>query len=76
MVRWCLVASSADATNSLAPNYSTTTTTPPPRPTLTTLHHHHLQTLNGTVKVGDLGLGRELSEHTVEAHSKVRVLSA
>mmetsp|Transcript_68970 Transcript_68970/g.192767 ORF Transcript_68970/g.192767 Transcript_68970/m.192767 type:complete len:232 (+) Transcript_68970:46-741(+) len=30
-------------------------------------------TLNGTVKVGDLGLGRELSEHTVEAHSKVRV---
>jgi len=28
-------------------------------------------TLNGTVKVGDLGLGRELSEHTMEAHSKV-----
>ena len=30
-------------------------------------------TLNGTVKVGDLGLGRALSEHTMEAHSKVRV---
>ncbi|GMH50667.1 hypothetical protein TrLO_g9555 [Triparma laevis f. longispina] len=28
-------------------------------------------TLNGTVKVGDLGLGRSLSEHTMEAHSKV-----
>ena len=28
-------------------------------------------TLNGTVKVGDLGLGREMSEHTMEAHSKV-----
>jgi len=28
-------------------------------------------TLDGTVKVGDLGLSRELSEHTVQAHSKV-----
>ncbi|GMH82375.1 hypothetical protein TL16_g09234 [Triparma laevis f. inornata] len=28
-------------------------------------------TLNGTVKVGNLGLGRSLSEHTMEAHSKV-----
>jgi len=28
-------------------------------------------TLNGTVKVGDLGLGRELSDNTLEAHSKV-----
>ena len=28
-------------------------------------------TLNGTVKVGDLGLGRYLSEHTLEAFSKV-----
>lgn len=28
-------------------------------------------TLDGTVKVGDLGLSRELSEHTVMAHSKV-----
>ncbi|RYE99569.1 MAG: hypothetical protein EOO41_00885 [Methanobacteriota archaeon] len=29
-------------------------------------------TLNGTIKVGDLGLGRLLSENTMEAHSKVR----
>lgn len=28
-------------------------------------------TLDGTVKVGDLGLSRELSEHTLQAHSKV-----
>ena len=28
-------------------------------------------TLDGTIKVGDLGLSRELSEHTVQAHSKV-----
>jgi NIMA (never in mitosis gene a)-related kinase len=28
-------------------------------------------TLSGTVKVGDLGLGREMSENTLEAHSKV-----
>jgi NIMA (never in mitosis gene a)-related kinase len=28
-------------------------------------------TLDGRVKVGDLGLSRELSEHTVQAHSKV-----
>lgn len=28
-------------------------------------------TLDGTVKVGDLGLSRELSEETVQAHSKV-----
>ncbi len=28
-------------------------------------------TPNGTIKVGDLGLSRELSEHTVQAHSKV-----
>ena len=28
-------------------------------------------TLDGTVKVGDLGLSRELSEHTIQAHSKV-----
>jgi len=28
-------------------------------------------TLNGTVKVGDLGLGRAMSEATLEAHSKV-----
>ena len=28
-------------------------------------------TLDGTIKVGDLGLSRELSEHTMQAHSKV-----
>jgi serine/threonine protein kinase len=28
-------------------------------------------TLDGTIKVGDLGLSRELSEHTIQAHSKV-----
>ena len=28
-------------------------------------------TLDGTIKVGDLGLSRELSEHTLQAHSKV-----
>ena len=28
-------------------------------------------TLDGTVKVGDLGLSRELSENTIQAHSKV-----
>ncbi len=28
-------------------------------------------TLDGTIMVGDLGLSRELSEHTVQAHSKV-----
>ena len=28
-------------------------------------------TLDGRVKVGDLGLSRELSEHTIQAHSKV-----
>ena len=28
-------------------------------------------TLDGVVKVGDLGLSRELSEHTIQAHSKV-----
>jgi len=28
-------------------------------------------TLNGSVKVGDLGLSRELSDATLEAHSKV-----
>jgi serine/threonine protein kinase len=28
-------------------------------------------TLDGTIKVGDLGLSRELSEHTFQAHSKV-----
>ncbi|CAM9619988.1 unnamed protein product [Chrysoparadoxa australica] len=28
-------------------------------------------TLEGQVKVGDLGLGRSMSEHTLEAHSKV-----
>ena len=27
--------------------------------------------LDGTIKVGDLGLSRELSEHTIQAHSKV-----
>ena len=26
-------------------------------------------TLDGTVKVGDLGLSRELSEHTVQVHT-------
>lgn len=28
-------------------------------------------TLEGVIKVGDLGLSRELSEHTIQAHSKV-----
>lgn len=28
-------------------------------------------TVNGVVKVGDLGLGRAMSEHTLEVHSKV-----
>lgn len=28
-------------------------------------------TLDGTIKVGDLGLSRELSENTIQAHSKV-----
>jgi NIMA (never in mitosis gene a)-related kinase 7 len=28
-------------------------------------------TTNGVVKVGDLGLGRSMSEHSLEAHSKV-----
>ncbi|KAH8061616.1 serine/threonine kinase [Aureococcus anophagefferens] len=32
-------------------------------------------TLNGTVKVGDLGLGRMMSEHTFEAHSKAEGLN-
>lgn len=32
-------------------------------------------TINGTIKVGDLGLGRLLSENTLEAHSKVREIS-
>lgn len=27
---------------------------------------------NGALKLGDLGLGRQLSEHTLEAFSKVR----
>jgi serine/threonine protein kinase len=31
-------------------------------------------TLEGQIKVGDLGLGRALSEDTMEAHSKVRVM--
>lgn len=29
-------------------------------------------TTNGVVKVGDLGLGRSMGEHSMEAHSKVR----
>jgi len=28
-------------------------------------------TLDGTVKLGDLGLSRELSDNTLQAHSKV-----